>query len=108
MAGEQPVAAVEALVDETLKEVIFSLDASYVEKIPLDRYALFALDALADLDPCLSRTAGPGSLILRCNERSLTVPWPPQKAIDVATLTCPGSDRAWSCAASGARVRDGG
>ena len=87
MAGEQPVAAVEALVDETLKEVIFSLDASYVEKIPLDRYALFALDALADLDPCLSRTAGPGSLILRCNERSLTVPWPPQKAIDVATLT---------------------
>ncbi|MDP2342600.1 MAG: S41 family peptidase [Deltaproteobacteria bacterium] len=88
LAGARPAApaAVEGDVDETLKEVIFSLDASYVEKVPLDRYALFALDALADLDRCLSRKAGPGSLILSCKEASFTVAWPPKKPLDVAQL----------------------
>ncbi len=73
-------------VDEILKEVMLSLDASYVEKVSLDRYALFALDALADLDRCLSRAGTAGGLILSCRGTSITVPWPPQKAVDVAAL----------------------
>ena len=86
VAGRGALPPIEGEVDETLKEVIFSLDASYVEKVALDRYALFALDALADLDHCLSRKAGPGTIILSCKDASLTAPWPPQKALDVATL----------------------
>lgn len=77
---------VEGPVDETIKEVIASLDASYVEKLPLDRYALFALDALADSDRCLSRKAAPNAVVLACNGTTLTAPWPPAKPNDVAAL----------------------
>jgi carboxyl-terminal processing protease len=78
--------AVEGPPDETLKEVIASLDASYVEKVSLDRYALFALDALADAEKCLSRKAAPGAIVLACGADTVTAPWPPQKAADVAVL----------------------
>lgn len=83
VAGGAPV---EGPVDETIKEVIASLDASYVEKLPLDRYTLFALDALADADRCLSRKAAPGSIVLACNGTTLTATWPPAKPNDVAVL----------------------
>jgi len=72
--------------DETLREVIASLDASYVEKVGLDRYALFALDALQNIEPCLSRKSAPGSLVLSCGALSTTATWPPQKASEVAQL----------------------
>lgn len=80
------VAEVEGEVDDLLKEVMLSLDASYVEKVALDRYALFALEALADGDKCLSRQAQGRTLVLSCNGTTLTVAWPPQKAVDVAQL----------------------
>jgi carboxyl-terminal processing protease len=72
--------------DETIKEVVLSLDASFVEKVPLERYALFALDALAGIDRCLARSGGDGTLSLGCNGQVMTAPWPPQRAIDVARL----------------------
>lgn len=63
--------------DETLREVVKSLEASHVEAVPLDRYALFALDALADLEPCLGRKGEAGALVLTCGTSSARVPWPP-------------------------------
>ncbi len=85
-AAARNVAEVEGDVDDLLKEVMLSLDASYVERVGLDRYALFALDALADGDKCLSRKSEGRSLVLSCNGTSLSVAWPPQKAADVAQL----------------------
>jgi carboxyl-terminal processing protease len=72
--------------DETIKEVVLSLDASFVERVPLDRYALFALDALAGMDRCLARSGGAGTLSLSCNGQAMTAPWPPPRALDVARL----------------------
>ena len=77
---------VEGDIDETIREVMLSLDASYVEKVALDRYALFALDGLAVVDRCLGRSGGAGTLTVRCGADSFTVAWPPKKAVDVARL----------------------
>ncbi len=72
--------------NETIKEVVLSLDASFVEKVSLDRYALFGLDGLAEVDRCLGRSGGAGTLTLRCGSATHTVAWPPKKAVDVAHL----------------------
>jgi carboxyl-terminal processing protease len=72
--------------DETIKEVLLSLDASYVEKLSLERYAISALDALAAMDRCLSRTDSETAITLRCGTNELTVAWPPARAVDVARL----------------------
>jgi len=79
-------APIEGEPDETLREVIASLDASYAERLPLDRYALFALDALAAVDRCLGRAGGAGTLTLSCGASSFTVEWPPKKPVDVARV----------------------
>ena len=84
-------APVEGPPDETLREVIKSLEASSVERVSMDRYALFGLDALANLEGCLSRKAAPGSagqggLALTCGDASWTAPWPPRTSDDVAIL----------------------
>lgn len=84
-AAEAPV-GVAGDPDETIKEVMLSLDASFVEKVPLERYGLFALDALAALDRCLARSGGQGTISLGCNGAVMTAPWPPQRALDVARL----------------------
>jgi carboxyl-terminal processing protease len=81
-----PPAPVEGPADETLREVIASLDASYVAKVPLDRYALFALDALANNESCLSRQGQGAQIVLSCNGTSTTAPWPPTRPSEVATL----------------------
>ncbi len=73
-------------VDDTIREVMLSLDASYVDKVPLDRYALFGLDGLAAVDPCLARRGGPDALSVSCGAASFSVAWPPKKAVDVARL----------------------
>jgi carboxyl-terminal processing protease len=85
-AWAEPVARGALEPDETIKEVMLSLDASSVEKVPLDRYALFALDALADLDRCLARHVEGGVLSVACQGSVLKAPWPPARAIDVARL----------------------
>lgn len=72
--------------DETIKEVMLSLDASFVEKVPLERYALFGLDALAEIDRCLARQAEGGVMSVECQGAVMTSPWPPARAIDVARL----------------------
>ena len=72
--------------DETIKEVMLSLDASFVEKVPLERYALFGLDALAEIDRCLARQAEGGVMSVECQGAVMTMPWPPARAIDVARL----------------------
>lgn len=79
-------ASVDAPVNDTVREVVKSLEASYVEAVPLDRYALFALDALADLEPCLGRRGEGASIGLSCGERSLRVAWPPASSDDVVKL----------------------
>lgn len=86
LAAAPAPASVEGDADETIKEVILSLDASLVEKVPLERYALFALDALAGIDRCLARSGGGGSLTLSCGTTQLVAPWPPARATDVAKL----------------------
>jgi C-terminal peptidase prc len=78
--------AFDAPVDETLKEVVASLDASSVARVPLERYALAGLEALGRFDRCLSRSVEGAALSLSCNDRSLTAPWPPSRAADVASL----------------------
>lgn len=78
--------AVEGDADETIKEVMLSLDASSVEKVPLDRYALFALDALASMDRCLARSGGGGTLTVSCGPTQVVAAWPPTRALDVAKL----------------------
>lgn len=80
-AAKPPVA-----IDETVREVLKSLEASYVDVVPLDRYALFALDALADHEACLGRRGEGGELVLRCGERSARVAWPPKSSDDVVKL----------------------
>ena len=73
-------------VNETIREVVASLDASYVEKLSLERYALFALDALSQMDRCLGRSGGAGTLTVRCGADTVEVAWPPARASDVAQL----------------------
>ncbi|MCC7075214.1 MAG: hypothetical protein IT383_28130 [Deltaproteobacteria bacterium] len=82
-AGRAPASPVN---DETIREVQKSLEASSVEVVPLDRYALFALDALADLEPCLARKGEGATLVLRCGERSARAPWPPSSSDEVVKL----------------------
>ncbi len=82
-AAKPPAAPV---VDETIREVQKSLEASFVEVVPLDRYALFALDALADLEPCLGRKGEGSSLVVRCGDRSARAPWPPASSDEVVRL----------------------
>lgn len=77
---------VDGPADETIKEVLLSLDASSVEKLPLERYAFAGLDALAGIDRCLTRTGSPGQLEVRCGGATMTTSWPPQRAIEVAKL----------------------
>jgi C-terminal peptidase prc len=84
-AGNPPV-AIEGPVDETLKEVVLSLDASSVVRVPLERYALAALDALADFDACLQRTVDASVLRLGCAGNDVVASWPPARAVDLAAL----------------------
>ncbi len=79
-------APIEGDPDETLREVVASLDASFVEKLSLDRYALFALDALQAMDRCLGRRGEGNRLVLTCGSDSVSAPWPPHKPVDVARL----------------------
>lgn len=76
----------EETVDETLREVVASLDASSVTRVPLARYATAGLDALAGFDRCLSRTVDETTLSMSCAGRTLTAPWPPVRAAEVAAL----------------------
>ncbi len=80
-----PAPAAES-VDETLKEVVASLDASSVARIPLERYATAGLDALGEIDRCLSRSTDGTTLTIRCLGRSFTTAWPPGRAVAVADL----------------------
>ena len=79
-AAAAKTAPVEGPVDDTVREVVKSLDASHVERVPLERYALFALDALADAESCLGRKGEAGALVLACGGASLRVAWPPTSA----------------------------
>lgn len=79
-------ASLDAPVDDTIREVVKSLEASYVEPVPLDRYALFALDALADVEPCLGRKGEGAAMTLSCAERTVRVAWPPKSSDDVVKL----------------------
>jgi carboxyl-terminal processing protease len=79
-------AAVEGPIDETLKEVVLSLDASSVARVSLERYARDALDALATFDRCLSRSVEGQVLTLSCAGTTWSTSWPPTRAIDVAAL----------------------
>jgi hypothetical protein len=79
-------AAVEGPIDETLKEVVLSLDASSVARVSLERYARDALDALATFDRCLSRSDEGQVLTLSCAGTTWSTSWPPTRAIDVAAL----------------------
>ena len=79
-------ADVEGDPDETIKEVLLSLDASSVGKVPLETYAFSALDALASIDRCLGRSTSDGLLTVRCGAQELTTTWPPTRAIEVARL----------------------
>ena len=72
--------------DETLKEVVLSLDASSMERIATEEWAIAGLDALAGFDACLQRRYDKGALTLVCAGRSLTANWPPRKPLDVALL----------------------
>jgi carboxyl-terminal processing protease len=85
-AAVASVAPESAEADETIKEVLLSLDASYVEKRPLETYARSALDALAAMDRCLQRVDEASAITLRCGPNALTAAWPPARAIDVAKL----------------------
>lgn len=78
--------AVEGPIDDTVREVVKSLEASNVEAVPLERYALFALDALADLEACLGRKAEAGALVLTCGPSTLRASWPPPSSDAVVKL----------------------
>jgi carboxyl-terminal processing protease len=80
------IALVDGPVDETLKEVILSLDASSVVRVPPERYATLALDALSAFDSCLARETGAEGLRLSCAGSTVTLAWPPPRALDVALL----------------------
>jgi carboxyl-terminal processing protease len=90
IAAPRPAVRAAAVVpestdaDETIKEVLLSLDASYVEKRSLETYALFGLDALTAMDRCLQRVDDESTITLRCGPNTLTVAWPPARALDVA------------------------
>ena len=77
---------VEGPPDDVVREVVKSLEASAVERVALDRYALFGLDALADLDHCLGRAADGANLVLSCGAQTYAVPWPPKSSDEVAIL----------------------
>lgn len=79
-------AVVEGPADEVIREVVKSLEASSVETVPLERYALFGLDALADFDRCLGRKSEGATLVLSCGSTSTSAPWPPKSSDEVATL----------------------
>lgn len=79
-------AAVDGPPDETIREVIKSLEASTVERVGLERYALFGLDALADFDRCLGRKGDGAQLRFSCGDASFSAPWPPRSSDDVAKL----------------------
>jgi carboxyl-terminal processing protease len=85
-AKSPKLAAIEGPADETVREVIKSLEASSVERVPLERYTLFALDALAGFDRCLGRKSEGTALVLTCGSSSLTAPWPPRSSDEVAVL----------------------
>jgi carboxyl-terminal processing protease len=87
LAGARaPANAIDGPADETVREVVKSLEASSVERVPLERYALFGLDAIADYDRCLGRKSEGNKLTLTCGASSISVPWPPATSDDVATL----------------------
>jgi carboxyl-terminal processing protease len=72
--------------DETIHEVIKSLEASAVERVVLDHFAIFGLDALADNDRCLGRKVEGARLAFTCGTASFTAPWPPKTSDEVAVL----------------------
>jgi carboxyl-terminal processing protease len=77
---------IEGPVDETLKEVIASLDASAVARVPLERFASTALTALAASDRCLTHEVAGAVVTLTCAGATLSAPWPPTRPVDVAAL----------------------
>src|SRR5687768_6205060 len=77
---------VDGPADETIREVIKSLEASAVERVSMDRYALFGLDALAVAEKCLGRKSDPTGLVLSCGTTTWTAPWPPRTSDDVASI----------------------
>ncbi len=72
--------------DDTLNEVVASLEASSIARVSLDRYALAGLDALADREPCFGRKLVGATMHLTCDARSVEGPWPPASSSDVASL----------------------
>lgn len=79
-------APIEGPPDEVIREVIKSLEASSVERVSMDRYALFGLDALAASEKCLGRKSDAAGLILTCGTSTWTAPWPPRTSDDVASI----------------------
>jgi carboxyl-terminal processing protease len=77
---------VEGPADDVVSEVVKSLDASAVNAVPLDKYASFGLDALAEVDRCLTHQQLGAQIVVSCNGTSTTGVWPPKSADDVAVL----------------------
>src|SRR5438128_80869 len=81
-----PHAPVEGPPDELVSEVVKSLEASAVERIPLERYATFGLDALAESDKCLTHQATIPTITVACGATTISAPWPPKSSDEVAAL----------------------
>jgi carboxyl-terminal processing protease len=77
---------VEGPPSELVREVVKSLEASAVERVPLEKYASNGIDAVAGMDRCLAKQIAPPSIVLTCSGTSLTAPWPPKSSDDIATL----------------------
>ncbi len=77
---------VEGPPSDLVREVVKSLEASSVERVSLEKYARFGLDALARHDPCLKRVPGGDSIALVCGAEKLSAPWPPPNSDAVAIL----------------------
>jgi carboxyl-terminal processing protease len=89
VAGAKPAAkaeGVDAPADPLVNEVLASLEASSVSRVPLERYALAGLDVLADHDKCLGRKGADAGIVLVCGERSVRAAWPPKSVPEVARL----------------------
>ena len=86
VSARAPVVPVEGPPDDVVREVIKSLEASAVEHVALERYALFGLDALSETERCLGRKQDGANLVLTCGTSTLTVAWPPKSSDDVAIL----------------------
>jgi carboxyl-terminal processing protease len=87
LSAAKPAAApIEGAPDPLVKEMISSIDASAVNRVPIDKLALAALNALADHDKCLGRKGEGAEIVLSCRDETTRAPWPPKTTLDAATL----------------------